>query len=52
MSTKGIPFTATSTTAYFGSRCVPHIKDININPKVTNYQPDGYGRDTYIKVPN
>ena len=52
MSTKVLPYTATSTTAYFGSRCQPHIKDININPKVSNYQPDGYGRDTYIKVPN
>ena len=52
MSTKGPPYTSTSTTAYFGSRAYPHIKYININPKVTNYQNDGYGRDTYIKFPN
>ena len=23
-----------------------------MNPKVSNYQNDGYGRDTYIKIPN
>ena len=49
---KGRPYTSTHTTAYFGSRCVPHNKDYRMNPKFAIYQSDGYGRDTYIKEPN
>ncbi len=52
MSSKGRPFSATSSTAYFGSRSAINIKNLSMNPKVTNYQNDGYGRDTYIKFPN
>lgn len=51
-ATKGRPYTSTSTTAYFGSRCVPYTKDYKMNPKVVMYQTDGFGRDTYIKEPN
>ena len=49
---KGRPYSSTHTTAYFGSRAYPHNKDYRMNPKVAMYQPDGYGRDTYIKEPN
>ena len=49
---KGRPYTSTSTTAFFGSRCVSHKKDYRMNPKVSMYQTDGFGRDTYIKEPN
>ena len=52
MSTKGRPFSASSSTAYFGSRSALNIKNLSMNPKVSNYQNDGYGRDTYIKIPN
>ena len=51
-SVKGRPFTSTSTTAFFGSRCIPNLKNFKMNPKVSMYQTDGYGRDTYIKEPN
>ena len=49
---KGRPFTSTSTSAFFGSRCIPNLKNFKMNPKVSMYQTDGYGRDTYIKEPN
>ena len=49
---KGRPFSSTSTTAFFGSRCVPYKKDYRMNPKVSMYQTDGFGRDSYIKEPN
>jgi hypothetical protein len=49
---KGRPYSSTSTTAYFGSRVAPHNKDYKMNPKVAMYQTDGFGRDTYIKIPN
>ena len=52
MSTKGRPFSASSSTAYFGSRSALNIKNLSMNPKVSNYQNDGYGRDSYIKIPN
>ena len=46
------PYSAESTTASFGSRCISKLKDISMNPKVSNYQTDGMGRDSYIKLPN
>lgn len=49
---KGRPFSSTSTTAHFGSRCEKHLKDFHMNPKVAMYQTDGFGRDTYIKESN
>ena len=49
---RGRPYTSTSTTAFFGSRCVPILKNYKMNPKVSMYQTDGFGRDTYIKEPN
>ena len=49
---KGRPYSSTSTTAYFGSRCTARNKDYRMNPKVSMYQTDGFGRDTYIKEPN
>lgn len=49
---RGRPYSAASTTATFGSRCTPQMKDYKMNPKVTMYQTDGFGRDTYIKEPN
>ena len=52
MSTKGVPFTATSTTALFGSRNLNGVQDIRITNKTTNYVNDGCGRDNYIKFPN
>ena len=52
MSSKGRPFSATSSSAYFGSRSATNIKNLSMNPKVSNYQNDGYGRDSYIKIPN
>ena len=51
-SVKGRPFTSTSTTAFFGSRSIPYLKNYKMNPKVSMYQTDGFGRDTYIKEPN
>ena len=49
---KGRPYTSTSTTAFFGSRIIPNLKNFKMNPKVAMYQTDGFGRDTYIKEPN
>ena len=49
---KGKPFTSTSTTGFFGARIQTHSKNLSMNPKVAMYQTDGFGRDTYIKVPN
>ena len=49
---KGRPYTSTSTTAFFGSRSIPNLKNFKMNPKVSMYQTDGFGRDTYIKEPN
>ena len=51
-SIKARPFSASSTTASFGSRLVPHHKDLSMNPKITFYKVDNYGRDGYINVPN
>ena len=49
---KGRPFSSTSNSAFFGSRCAPHIKNYKMNPKVSMYQTDGFGRDSYIKFSN
>ena len=53
MSTeKGRPFTSTSTTGFFGARIQTRNKNLSMNPKVSMYQTDGFGRDSYIKIPN
>ena len=49
---KNRPFSATSTTASFGSRCYSKIKDLSMQPHISIYKTNGYGRDSYIEVPN
>ena len=51
-SEKAKPFSSTSVDGLFGAKFQNRNKILSMNPKVSMYQTDGFGRDSYIKVPN